>query len=539
MTNGAPDGGNDDVLVTLMQLPHAVFAALASDGVMVAMPDSVGIPADRVLPVPEDRSTAVDVVVPADTMAVVDAWERVLGNGLSFTTVHTRRDPEQPVMLTFLDVRAEHGVLLAAFEVVGVDPDDAAVAAAQGEWVAVSRTPRTAVVRKNAFAVVTEIDERTTRMLGWGAEQMVGRRSSEFVHPDDQERAVSNWLELLSTQDSQRVRLRHRRADGSWAWLELENQYLPADDPADAVVVSTMNDISDEMAAHEALRQQERLLRRVAESLPLAVLQLTADRSVVFANSRFGELVGAGDPLPTLLAVLAGADAAALEAALAAALDEGVDTELEVVVEQPQRGRRICSVGVVALGDREGTPGALISLTDVTAAVRLREELTVRATTDPLTGAANRSATMAALERALAEPVDTITAVLFVDLDGFKQLNDTHGHDAGDELLRLTATRLAGVVRPDDVVGRLGGDEFLLVSRGHQDPESAMALGQRVHEALGGPAVVRQGPVTVRASIGVSCGRAGCDPIDLIRRADQAMYRSKQQGRGRPVLAGS
>lgn len=534
-----PSGGNDDVLRSLLRLPHAVFGALASDGVLVPMPGSVGVDADRVLPVPPDRSTVVDVVVPADTMAVVGAWERALEHGMAFTTVHTRRDPGQPVMLTFLDLRPGHGVLLATLEVVGADADETHVAAAQGEWVAVSRTPRTAVVRKNAFAVVTDVDERTTRMLGWTADQMIGRRSSEFVHPDDQERAVSNWLELLSTQDSQRVRLRHQRADGSWAWLELENQYLPADDPADAVVVTTMNDISDEMAAHEALRQQERLLRRVAESLPLAVLQLTADRSVVFANSRFADLVGDGDPLPTLLSLLADADRVALERALAAALAEGRDGELEVVVERPRRRRRICSVGVVALGDREGTPGALLSLTDVTAAVQLREELTVRATTDALTGVANRAKTVAALERALADPGPGVTAVVFVDLDGFKQLNDTHGHDAGDELLRLTAGRLAGLVRPDDVVGRLGGDEFLLVSRGHRGPQSALVLGQRVREALEDPAIVCQGPVSIRASIGVACGRAGADAAALIRAADRAMYRSKEQGRGLPVLAAS
>jgi diguanylate cyclase (GGDEF)-like protein len=337
------------------------------------------------------------------------------------------------------------------------------------------------------------------------------------------------------------VRLRHRRADGSWAWLELENQYTPADDPADAVVVTTMNDISDEMTAHEALRQQERLLRRVAESLPLAVLQLTTDRSVVFANSRFDDLVGRdADPLTALQTVLAAADGAALDAALAAALDEGLDGELEVAVERHDGGgRRICSVGVIALGDREGTPGALLSLTDVTAAVQLREELTVRASTDALTGAANRAATIAALEQALAEPGDAVTAVVFVDLDGFKQLNDTHGHDAGDELLRLTAARLAGLVRPEDVVGRIGGDEFLLVSGGHDGPESALALGRRVREALGQPAIVQRGPVTIRASIGVSCGRAGCDAATLVREADQAMYRSKQQGNGRPVLAAS
>jgi diguanylate cyclase (GGDEF)-like protein len=300
-----------------------------------------------------------------------------------------------------------------------------------------------------------------------------------------------------------------------------------------------MNDISDEMAAHEALRQQERLLRRVAESLPVAILQLSADRSVVFANSRFDDLVGpAGeDRLTGLESAVRDTDRTPLAAALAAALDEGRDGELEVVVGQ-QDGPRVCAVGVIALGDREGAPGALISLTDVTAAVRLREELTVRATTDPLTGVANREAVSAALEAALAAPADALTAVVFVDLDDFKPVNDLHGHDVGDEVLRLTAARLTAAVRPDDVVGRIGGDEFLVVSRGHASEETVLALGGRIRDALAEPVLLAQGPIAVRASIGVTCAAPGSDSLSVVREADQAMYRSKQEGRGAAVLAG-
>jgi diguanylate cyclase (GGDEF)-like protein/PAS domain S-box-containing protein len=535
----SPAGRTEDDLGSLLCRPHAVFAAIASDGVFVPMPASVGVAADRVLPVPPDRATMLDVVVPAESMTVVVAWERALTTGAGSAVVHTRQDPGTAVTLSFVDVRASHGVLLGALDIAAAGQEQPR-SAPEGEWVAVSRAPRTAEIRKSVLAVVTGVDERTTRMLGWTAEQMVGRRSSEFIHPDDQERAIANWMELLSTQRSQRVRLRHRRSDGDWAWLELENTYLPADDPADAVVVTQMNDISDEMAAHDALRQQERLLRRVAESLPLAVLQLAADRSVVFANSRFDALVGrtGDDRLAGLEAALRTEDRPAFAAALGAALDDGRDGELEVVLRVSAGGTRTCAVGVIALGDREGAPGALLSLSDVSVQVRMREELTVRATTDPLTGVANREAVSTALDEALAEPGDTLTAVVFVDLDGFKPINDTHGHDVGDELLRLTAARLRAAVRPDDVVGRIGGDEFLVVSRGHAATETAMALGRRIRTALAEPASLPQGRIALRASIGVACSPSGCDPLDLIRQADQAMYRSKEQGRGTPVLAG-
>jgi diguanylate cyclase (GGDEF)-like protein/PAS domain S-box-containing protein len=367
---------------------------------------------------------------------------------------------------------------------------------------------------------------------------MVGQRSSEFIHPEDQERAVANWLELLSRQDAQRVRLRHRRADGSWVWLELENQYVPAEDLADAVIMTQMSDISDEMAAHEALQQRERLLRRVAESLPVGILQLATDGAVVYANSRLSAILGVPEvtEVDDLLDAVPEFDRIGLRTALTEALQRHTEVELEVEVRPRDRGDvRVCAVTLVSLSDREGAPGALVCVTDVTDSARMREELTAKATFDVLTGCHNRASTMAFLEQALRERVES-TAVLFVDLDNFKPVNDTLGHAAGDELLALAADRLGGVLRRDDIVGRIGGDEFLIVSRGLHSHDAALAMGERVREVLVSPAVLAAGPVELCASIGVACAERGDDVASLIRRADEAMYRSKQDGRGRPVM---
>jgi diguanylate cyclase (GGDEF)-like protein/PAS domain S-box-containing protein len=346
-------------------------------------------------------------------------------------------------------------------------------------------------------------------------------------------------MELLATQDVQRIRLRHRRADGTWAWVELENTYLPPEDPAgEPVVITQVSDISDEMAAHEAVQQRERLLRRVAESLPVGILQLSADRELVYANSRLRALLGlrALTGVADLTAALDPGDRAVLEAALGAALAGEEDAELEVGVLDAGTGvRRVCAVSLVALGDREGAPGALLSLTDVTDSVRAREELTERATFDVLTGCHNRASTMAVLERAVREGP---AAVVFVDLDRLKPVNDTLGHDAGDELLALTASRLTTVLRREDIVGRIGGDEFLVVCRGLGSPDSALAMGHRVREALTAPAVVAGQQVDVSAGIGVAWAQPGADVAALVKRADEAMYVSKQEGSGRPVLAG-
>lgn len=527
----------DTVLAALLDKPGTVLFAMASDGVMVPMPPSVGVPAASVMAAPTDRATVIDVVVPTDSMTVVGAWERGREHGVAMGTVRLRSDPYTSMTLTFLDTREEHGVVLGALDVVEDQAGEHTPEALHE--LAVARRPRTSSVRKSTLAVITDVDDRTTRMLGWTREQMIGTRSSEFIHPDDQQRAIANWMELLSRRDSQRVRLRHRCADGRWMWLELENQYQPADDPADAVIVTQMSDVSDEMAAHEALQQRERLLRRVAESLPIGILQLGTDGGLVYANARLARLLG----LPVisgaqdLVSAVRADDQEALRAALAQTLEQGTDSEIEVVLDRTGTAKkRVCAVTLAALSDREGAPGALLSVTDVTDSVRMREELTARATFDVLTGCHNRASTMAILEQALLADDVGSTGVIFVDLDKFKPVNDRLGHDAGDELLALTAERLARVLRRDDIVGRIGGDEFLVVSRGLEGPDSALAMGHRVREALEGPAVLSVGPVELCASIGVACSRPGDDATALTKRADRAMYLSKQQGSGQPLL---
>lgn len=521
----------------MLRHERALVAALATDGILVQLPDSVELPEQRVIAPPADRATMLELVVPADAMAVITAWEQARTHGVGFGHVHARTEPDEALSLTFVDARDSHGVFLGALETLGADAGDTPQVL---DTMPVSRTPRTGTVRKSMLAVITDVDERTTRMLGWTREQMIGTRSSEFIHPDDQERAIANWMELLSRQDAQRVRLRHRRADGSFAWVELENQYLPADDPADAVVVTQMNDISDEMAAHEAVQQRERLLRRVADSLPVGILQLAADRTLVYANARLAAVLGtdAVTGVADLVALVSEADHDRFTVALDAALAGEADTQLEIgVVHRATGEARVCAVSLVSLSDREGAPGALLSVSDVTDSARMRAELTAKATFDVLTGCHNRASTLAFLEQALAGPAGPQTAVIFVDLDRLKPVNDSMGHDAGDELLALTAARLAGVLRRDDIVGRIGGDEFLVVCRGLENAKAALAMGKRVREALIAPAVLTAGPVDVAASIGVAYATPGADVHMLIRQADRAMYVSKQEGRGRPVLA--
>ncbi|TXR58168.1 GGDEF domain-containing protein [Quadrisphaera setariae] len=172
----------------------------------------------------------------------------------------------------------------------------------------------------------------------------------------------------------------------------------------------------------------------------------------------------------------------------------------------------------------------------------LRAELAVRASTDALTGLPNRVAAVAALAALCEGPSEPGApgALVFLDLDGFKAVNDSLGHAAGDEVLRATARRLLATVRAGDVVGRLGGDEFVVVASG-ADAAAATELAQRLVEAVAPPVPVGGGRTArIGASAGVALASAGpCDAEQLLGEADAAVYRAKAAGRGCVQVAGS
>ena len=183
--------------------------------------------------------------------------------------------------------------------------------------------------------------------------------------------------------------------------------------------------------------------------------------------------------------------------------------------------------------------GAITCVLDVTDSARARQELERRATFDPLTHCHNRSSVLSTLEVELAREDSSCAGVVYVDLDQFKPVNDKLGHAAGDELLVLVAERLKLASRDSDVVGRLGGDEFLVVLREIPGADMAMRAAERICEALCGTFELSCGLAELSASVGVACADGGTiTSEDLVKRADGAMYKSKQDGRREPVLAG-
>ena len=189
-----------------------------------------------------------------------------------------------------------------------------------------------------------------------------------------------------------------------------------------------------------------------------------------------------------------------------------------------------------ALTDEAGSPiGHVYSLHDVTERNQLAARLAHQAFHDPLTGLVNRALLSERLEHALESTRRSHrrVAVLFLDLDRFKTINDSLGHAAGDELLREVAGRLQLVVRPGDTVARLGGDEFVVLLEDMERTEDALATAQRISSVLRTPFHAAGCEVVTTASIGVATGDRSSDSDELLSRADAALYAAKRGGRNR------
>jgi diguanylate cyclase (GGDEF)-like protein/PAS domain S-box-containing protein len=285
------------------------------------------------------------------------------------------------------------------------------------------------------------------------------------------------------------------------------------------------------------------LLDRLAQTIPVGLFQVDADRKIVYTNERLHEIFGVEREETVLaqLASVADADRPVLEDAIEGVFQGGLQADIEVELHLPGSGElRFCTVSLRSLGQANGaTTGVIACVADITDSARMREELKRQATFDELTGCYNRASIMRALEGHIASGQrQAERAVVFVDVDLFKAINDQHGHAVGDQLLSGVAQRLQGAVRDGDMVGRIGGDEFLVVCPEIGGAEEAMKLAWRLAEAQHLDLGSAEDGLQVQVSMGVAWSSGeGVDADALVAQADKAMYASKRQGTGRPQLA--
>lgn len=520
------DSGAIDALMRqdLAASRGGLVGALDGEGFYVPVPDSVPCGAHGVFA----AAHAIETVHHDDVNRTIEMWEGALADGVSERELRLADGRE--VHVRIYDVRHQHGVLVCLATALDGSTLDPHVGADTGPLV---QRPRICRLYKDARANIVGTDAAVEPMLGWRPEELIGSRHLDFLHPEDGPTVVSTWVTLLARPGTpQHLRLRQRCRDGSYLWVEVIN-HNRLQDPEHGDIACDVIDISEQVAAEKALREREEMLDKLTQSLPSGVAQFDRAGRLLYSNSRLFDVLGTGG-VGTVAGLFGHVDVERRESLLEAVLSVCDGTELremEARVVAPDWSReRICQFVVSPLSG--GSAGAVLSVTDVTDTASHRAELERRATTDPLTQCHNRAAIMTTLTEALAATGPGAgVAVVFVDLDGFKLVNDALGHAAGDELLRIVADRLRATVREGDVVGRVGGDEFLVVCADVRTRRRADELARRLGEALRKPASIQDQSVLPSASLGVAWSDGSLDADDLVRQADAAMYSVKAERR--------
>ena len=401
---------------------------------------------------------------------------------------------------------------------------------------------------RDAAGVITSVDDVVTEMLGWRPDQLIGSPSTRFIHPEDQASAVAAWMDMITSPGVPHVwRGRYQSADGTWTWVESVNRL----DGEHQVVSSAMTRVAgDQVSIEEELRAREQLLSRLSDALPVGLIQIDLIGNVTFTNDQLHEILGVA-PAATLAAQLSTViteDLPLLYGALKAVLADQPADDIELRLELPagrvptgELSERVCVLSLRALTDGAGAVnGAVGCLSDVTDRVQLHRELEIRASVDKLTDCLNRGAIIELLERTIATPHTTHdgTAIVYLDLDRFKSVNDRFGHSAGDRFLVAAANRLRGAIRDCDRVGRIGGDEFLVVCPRVESAATARTIAFRIAESMNSAVDIGPEAVELRASIGVAWTTGPLDADEFIEQADQAMYQSKRARNGAITMFG-
>jgi diguanylate cyclase (GGDEF)-like protein/PAS domain S-box-containing protein len=292
-------------------------------------------------------------------------------------------------------------------------------------------------------------------------------------------------------------------------------------------------------STEEALREAEERFRTAFEQAPIGMALEDLDGRLVQVNHKLCEITGFAESElleRTFRDITHPEDVDAdVELRRRALIGERDNYQIEKRYTKKNGDVAWARLSVSLLRDVDGRPRHFIAqLEDVTDRKEAEEKLLEQALRDPLTGLYNRVMFMDRLSHALARSGRQLrpVAVLFVDLDHFKGINDSHGHRTGDQVLTSVARRLEKAVRPADTVARFGGDEFAVLCEDIRGESDAVKIAERLSDALQDPVPFDGGAAKVGASIGIAFAQEGDDPDTLLRHADAAMYRVKEGGRG-------
>ena len=354
------------------------------------------------------------------------------------------------------------------------------------------------------------------------------------------------YIETLREQgEVEDYLLHHRTRDGDDVWV-VENARLVTGDDGRNRIVGTAVDVTKRVRAQRRREAAEERYRALFEQNVAGAFRTRLDGEVLEVNRAFARMLGYARP-----GELEGRDAGEMYVSpdrredLMDELARGGSLQNEEIALRHRSGETVWVLenSFVAADPETGEPVNIGTVTEITEHVREERALEKMAHRDPLTGVPNRRYLEATVPRllAFAERMEENVAVVYLDLEDFKEINDRWGHATGDTVLQAVAARLEETVRESDVLGRVGGDEFVIVMTGVDGREDVLDVSDRLAEStFGRPLQVDGQEFSVRATLGVAlCPEHGTDFGVLTTRADRAMYRAAREGEVTRIYDGS
>jgi len=439
------------------------------------------------------------------------------------------------------DERIE-GIVVTCRDITERKHSEIALRQSEGRYRAIVETAQEGIWTIDAEAVTTFVNQRMAALLGYTVAEMIGEPLWSFMDTADRAITAAN-LKLRSEGIAAQHDFKFLHKDGSPVWTIVQTNGLHDEAGRHTGALAMVTDISERVRAETALRQSEERYRGIVETAQEGVWTLGPDAKTTFANRRLTRILGyTVDEMlgRSLFDFMDEADQALVAESLQRGR-QGIPEPLDFRFRRKDGSSARTIVHANYLHDDAGRyAGALAMVTDISGRVRddgererLQRELFQQAFYDALTGLPNRALFLTRLAQAMT-PVTRrkpAVGVLFLDLDNFKLVNDTLGHDAGDELLKIVAARLTSCVRPEDTVARLGGDEFTILLDGI-GKQKCIGVAERILRTLTMPAVIQGQEVFPSASIGVALRTSHTDTADhVLRNADLAMYKAKAAGR--------
>ncbi len=376
-----------------------------------------------------------------------------------------------------------------------------------------------AVIAMNADDVITYWNASAEALYGWRSEEVVGRDVLEVISSLGTPDAGSRILREVRETGHWNGEFSSRRQDGSEFVSAVTLSVLRGGDGAVEGIVGVSSDITARKCAEQALAESETRLRRIIETVDEPILVVDAGGNVAYTNPAAERLLGRSSE--QLLGESLGLPL----------VSPGAIENVELT--QPDGTVRYTEMRVVESGAGADSR-FVVSLHDLTERHAYESRIEHLANHDALTGLPNRNLLNDRANQAIAHArrVGKTLALVYLDLDGFKFVNDSFGHPLGDKLLEEASSRVLAVVRPDDTVARLGGDEFVVLLPYLERGEDVVTVVDRIFTALSAPFQIGDRELYVSASAGVSVyPDDGLELETLLKNADAAMYRAKEAGR--------